>query len=102
MIALKLMSLRDIYTSSRMWAYRVRLDRMRFMERLVVGEQSDLIRKAIASAEEQRPVMVAIYGDKCPSEWKDPSGRLKDGIKLDFGPIEEAIKYFCPSWMPER
>jgi hypothetical protein len=29
------------------------------------------------------------------------TGNLKGSIKLDFGPIDRAIKYFCPSWKPD-
>ncbi len=101
MIARKLIELRKIYTSRNMGAFRVEMDRVRNMEKCLIGEQHKLVLDALTSTIQQRKTMVAMYGDKQPRDWIDPrTGNLKAGIKLDFSPIDKAIKHFCPSWKP--
>lgn len=102
MIAHKLIDLRGVYTSSRMWEYRVKMDRVRNMERLVLGAQHELVAKALAATETQRKTMVAIYGDKVPRSMLDADGNLKTSVKLNFGPIDRAISAFYPDWDPPQ
>lgn len=102
LIATKLMELREVYSKNDMKTYRVRMDKCRNMDRLVIGEQSKLVRAALLATEQQRKVMVAIYGDRRPPvDWVDPrTGKIKAEIQLDFKPIDSAIQHFCPSWVP--
>lgn len=102
LIASKLLELREVYSQNDMKTYRVRMDKCRNMDRLVIGDQSKLVRAALLATEQQRKVMVAIYGDKRPPlDWIDPrTGRLKEEIQLDFKPIDTAIRHFYPSWTP--
>lgn len=100
MVAQELLDLRNAYTSSIMWKYRVRIERAQNIDRfLQPGEQADLVRAAIQSTKAQRKVMIAIYGQKCPSNWEDPlTGAVK--VKLDFTEIDRAIRCFYPAWEP--
>lgn len=101
LIGSRLIELRDVYTSKDMNAYRWRMERVRSMDRLVVGEQSEYVMNAIKSTEQQRKVMVAIYGDKCPINWVDPqTNNIYAHIRLDFEPIDRAIKMFVPGYNP--
>lgn len=100
MIANKLIDLRAVYTSARMWEYRVKMDRVRNMEKLVIGAQHEAVAKALASTEAQRKTMVAIYGDKVPRNMLDTEGNLKANVKLNFSPIDRAISAFYPAWDP--
>lgn len=103
LIAQKLLDLRNTYTASIMWKYRVRLARAQNLDRLLMpGDQASMVRDAIHSARSQRKVMVAIYGERYTDEYVDASGRIKDGVKLDFTAIDRAIQYFCPAWDPEK
>ncbi len=102
-IAEKLMHVRLLYTSERMWKYRVRMDAVRHLEKLVVGKQHDVVAAALAATAEQRRVMVALYGDKIPAEWIDPESQdVRKHIKLDTTAVDTAIRHFLPIWEPEE
>jgi hypothetical protein len=101
MIVTKLINLRKVYTSDRMWEFRVRMDAVRHMEKLVGPEQGAAIVEAVQASEAQRKIMVAIYGDKIPREFMDPvTGDLQPHVRLDYTPIDKAIRVFYPEWTP--
>jgi hypothetical protein len=101
-IATNLLELRAAYTSKIMWNYRVRFQKAKNIPKLLIaGEQADIVQAALESTKEQRKIMIAIYGDKCPNEWLDArTGNYKDHVRLDYTAIDRAIKHFLPSWEP--
>lgn len=99
--AKKLMSLRKVYTTRNMGDFRVQIDKVRHMEKPLLGEQSRVVLEALNATVQQRKIMIALFGEKQPRDWIDPAtGNLRANIRLDFGPIDKAIKMFCPSWKP--
>lgn len=89
MIHARLLAVRDSYLSKEPDTYRVAKDRCKNLDQLVQGYQSDAIRLALLSAEEQRPIMIANYGGvQYPAEWQ---GAIPD---FDFGPIDKALGLF--------
>jgi hypothetical protein len=101
-IAEKLIELRQAYTAKIMWHYRTRFEKARNSEKILLpGPQIDVIREALAASKEQRKYMIAIHGARYSEKYIDPFTHLvKKDVKLDYGPIDKAIRYFAPGWQP--
>lgn len=91
----RLSQLRAMYTDTRRNAYRIAMDNVQNLERVVTGAQSELIANAIAATRQQRNIMIANYGGKKgTSDVIDAKGRVKP---FDFSAIDAAIELFAPS-----
>lgn len=101
MVAEKLIGLRMLYSPHQMWRYRVCMDGIRFLEKIVVGKQHDLVKEGIAATVKQRKTMVKMFGERVSLKVIDPrTQNLRKSVRLDPTAIDAAIRRFLPSWDP--
>jgi hypothetical protein len=92
----RLLGLRAMYTDKRFNAFRIQMDNVTNLQKVVTGKQRDLIELAIASTEAQRDRMIFNYGGKKGTADLVTLYGDKDA-PFDYEAIDTAIAVFAPS-----
>lgn len=92
----RLSMLRASYTGETRRTYQTATVACTNLDRLVTGAQREIVRLALASADSQRPLMIAHYGGKkgVGEVLREFKGKLPG---FDYGPIDAALKVFAPA-----
>lgn len=92
----RLTQLKAMYENKRINAFRTYMDNVTNLERVVTGQQRDLIENAIRATVRQRPIMIANYGGKKHTA----ALRAENGGDIppfDYTAIDAAIEVFASS-----
>jgi hypothetical protein len=90
----RLMDLRNTFRADEKNAFTMEMRNAHNLHKLVTGHQHDVIKAAVDSAVDQRPVMIQAYGGrKGKKELLERYGKIPE---LDYGPIDQALKLFEP------
>lgn len=88
--------LRETFESDDKNAYIAEMRMCKNLNKVLYGVQEATVREALRSADDQRPIMIAIAGGRRGvfQVMRDNGGRLP---QLDYGPIDRAIALFAPA-----